>query len=263
MKGKRIMATLLAMALLLITVVSCGFFELDDKDIRLYCGTWSCEDKNDKRIVYKLIVTPEKVQLVRYRYAAYFRGERRNLQETIAQEPADWSIDSDGFIRYQYTKGVAKPDVYNNTFQTGRAVYSEFEWRRRYTDQGLNYDETYIMKKESKDYTLVDGNRGYEGFQTFDIEDTLGMVISDTWLRLYSNGRFEWDSVGYGWYENDTENHRVILHQQGYDYLRHFGNMVLSYDLGSIHDLNYQSCDEQFWTYWIGEHFEFRSSPSF
>ena len=239
---KRTLLTLFVLAaFIMIFSVSCMLDPYRD-----YYGTWVYEDGYQSS--YKLIVTPQKIQLLHYEYSD---ASKTHVDRVLAREQKDWTVNSDGSVDYQYTTGVVLPCVFYNNF-TFDMENNTILWKENYTEHGYNLNYEKVLVKESDDQSLVSGNLGYEELSNPYFMDNLGIDLYDTHLRLYYDGRFEWDNVGSGRFEHNSIAHQVTLHQEQYEELRYFGSMVLGYNPSySDPQLGYQSSTDEFWYEWL------------
>ena len=212
-------------------------------------GTWVLSE--GPRDDTKLIVTEDRMQIVRVTY-------KTSSKETVAEmemtTPAAWDLNPDGSVDYYYTTGVVWPCTFKNHLELQEDLET-VKWTEEYTDQGYKFRFRHEFTRQSDEAEIVPGcmYEAYSGKEFSYYDFGIPETVEYSELRLYYDGRFQWDHVGDGTYEHNKSEHRIILHQQTSNLPESFVNMTLEYDSdGKITDLWMVSMDENPFTDWFG-----------
>lgn len=237
-KRRNTLIILIVCALFALLAVSCDMM-VDSRRNRP-TGTWVLNEGETSTT--KLIITLDEVQIVTYHY----RDRWKNLDYTNVRIPTSWTLNDDNSVDFTYTIGVAYPcEVRNHLVVHGGNT--DMTWTKDYEDQGYKFHEVYKLKRESFEKELVSGCM-YEEYKCAHFSCYYFYEIDEenSHLRLYYDGRFEWEKLGSGTYTVDHDAKKIVLHQTQVDWDTglEFGDMTLKIiqsDNPSSYELDYES----------------------
>ncbi|MBR0520660.1 MAG: hypothetical protein IJJ95_04915 [Spirochaetales bacterium] len=239
-KRRNTLIILIVCALFALLAVSCDMM-VDSRRNRP-TGTWVLNEGETSTT--KLIITLDEVQIVTYHY----RDRLKNLAYTNVRIPTSWTLNDDNSVDFTYTIGVAYPcEVRNHLVVHGGNT--DMTWTKDYEDQGHKFHKEYKLKRESFEKELVSGCMYEEYSCTHFSYYYFGSEIEEenSHLRLYYDGRFEWEKLGSGTYTVDHDAKKIVLHQTQVDWDTglEFGDMTLkiigSDKPSSYYELDYES----------------------
>ena len=177
--------------LVICLAVLCFFTSCGELEKPFMVGTWSYDQPGEwgNYITYRVVYSGQQIQIIKTRY---MDSSRRYSRETAATEPMNCTVGPNGVVSVSRSVGVMNKIDFTDTFSLDESQ-NKLVW-----DWGYSKWE-YVLNKKSEEVSFVTPALGYEEYKcdkVIYLEPGEEVMLSDSYLYLYSNGQYTWEGEG-------------------------------------------------------------------